>query len=180
MNDTSPAVLGIGNILEYDDGIAVYASAYLEANFTFSPTIHIINGGVEGINLLDVFIEHQRIFVLDAIAIDDTPGSIYHIPAFELSGYGLNSGGAHEIGVMQCLDMLELMGKPLPEASVIGIVPQTIDVRIGLTDPLRAAFENYVNAIVKLLRAARIDVTPVLTPKPLEEIIDTFARQSRR
>ncbi|HHH72856.1 MAG TPA: hydrogenase maturation protease, partial [Sulfuricurvum sp.] len=114
MNAAKTALLGVGNILEYDDGIAVYAAAYLEANYRFTPDVNIINGGVEGINLLDVFIEHDRILILDAIEIEDAPGSIYHIPAAELTGYGLNSGGAHEVGVLQCLDMLELMGRPQP------------------------------------------------------------------
>ncbi|MEJ2469318.1 MAG: hydrogenase maturation protease, partial [Campylobacterales bacterium] len=148
MTGSKTAVLGVGNILEYDDGVAVYASAYLEANYTFEPAVRIINGGVEGINLLDIFIEHEHVLVLDAIEIDDLPGSIYHIPSSELTGYGLNSGGAHEIGVMQCIDMLELMGKPLPESSVVGIVPERVEVRMGLSKSLVHAFERYIAVIL--------------------------------
>jgi hydrogenase maturation protease len=177
MNQPAFAVLGVGNILERDDGVAVYAAAYLQSNYSFDPPVRIINGGVEGINLLNVFMEHDRILILDAIDIDDAPGSIYHIPAFELSGYGLGSGGAHEIGVMQCFDMLELMGKALPEASVVGIVPETVTVDIGLTKTLTAVFERYVGVIVGLLAQADIKVREKDTPLPLEAIIARF-RQS--
>jgi len=108
-------ILGIGNVLQKDDGLGVYASTYLKENYTFSKEIKIINGGVQGINLFNYFLEGNPILILDSIKLDDAPASIYAIPAQELAGYGLNSGGAHEIGVIQCLDMLELQGYEIPE-----------------------------------------------------------------
>ena len=176
MNSPAYAVLGVGNILERDDGIAVYAAAYLESNYTFEPPVRIINGGVEGINLLNVFMEYDRLFILDAIAVDDASGSIYHIPAAELTGYGLNSGGAHEIGVLQCLDMLELMGKPLPESSVVGIVPKEVTVDVGLSAALRDAFGRYVDVVVSLLRQENIRVLENENTLTLETIIERFRR----
>jgi hydrogenase maturation protease len=145
------AVLGVGNILEFDDGVAVYATKYLEKNYSFSPKIDIINGGVEGINLLNLFLEKEHIIILDAIEIDDIAGSIYHIPSSELTGYGINSGGAHELGVLQCFDIMEMMGKELPKSSVIGIVPKKIDVCIGLSDVMREKFLTYIDVVLKVL-----------------------------
>jgi hydrogenase maturation protease len=176
MNQSAFAVLGVGNILERDDGIAVYAAAFLQSNYTFAPAVRIINGGVEGINLLNVFAEHEHIWILDAIDIDDAPGAVYHIPSFELSGYGLGNGGAHEIGVMQCLDMLELMGKPLPRSSVVGIVPREVTVDIGLSETLHTAFAHYIEVIVDLLSEAGIAVREKETVIPLETIIERFKR----
>lgn len=174
MNTPAFAVLGVGNILERDDGVAVYATAYLESNYTFEPPVRIINGGVEGINLLNVFMEYDRILILDAIDVGDAPGSIYHIPSAKLTGYGLNSGGAHEIGVLQCLDMLELMGKPLPESSVVGIVPKEVTVTIGLSPELHDAFARYIDVIVALLRKAGLTVQTKEDMLPLGTIIERF------
>lgn len=168
------AVLGIGNILEADDGMAVYACAYLEANYDFAPNIRIINGGVEGINLLNVFMEFERILILDVIGIEDAPGSIYHIPSGELTGYGINSGGAHEVGVMQCIDMCELLGHPLPESSVLGIVPERVTVHIGLSGTLRNAFGRYVGTILDILAAKGIVARPKATVRSLDHIIGGF------
>jgi hydrogenase maturation protease len=165
------AVLGVGNILEFDDGIAVYATKYLEKNYEFSPQIEIINGGVEGINLLNLFMEKEHIIILDAIEIDDIPGSIYHIPSNELTGYGINSGGAHELGVLQCFDILEMMGKELPKSSVIGIVPKTIDVKIGLSDIMREKFQTYIDVVLKVLEKEKISHKKV-DNVTLDKIID--------
>ena len=47
-------ILGIGNVLQKDDGLGVYASTYLKENYSFSKDVSIINGGVEGINLFSI------------------------------------------------------------------------------------------------------------------------------
>jgi hydrogenase maturation protease len=146
-------ILGIGNVLQKDDGFGVYAAMYLNENYTFSNDINIINGGVEGINLLDVFIENDKVLILDTIGLEDTPGSIYVIPTHELGGYGLNSGGAHEVGVLQCLDMLELQGKELPEAFVIGIVPAEVTFDIALSQDLMDTFEDYIKVVINKLKS---------------------------
>lgn len=172
------AILGVGNILEKDDGIAIYATKYLEKNFSFSPEIEIINGGVEGINLLNLFMEYNHIIILDAIEIDDEAGSIYHIPAEELTGYGLNSGGAHEIGVLQCFDILELMGKELPISSVLGIVPKEIDVAIGLSEVLHARFDIYIQTLLEILKSFEIQTTPHAMKISLDAIIEAFENPS--
>lgn len=179
MSQTKLAVLGVGNILEKDDGIAVYATAYLEKNYTFSPPIEIINGGVEGINLLNLFMEYEPIIILDAIEIEDEAGSIYHIPSEELTGYGLNSGGAHEVGVLQCIDMLELMGKPLPRSSVLGIIPETLEVHIGLTPRLEACFSAYIEALLEILKKEQITVAAKAQSVSLQEVIKEFQHPSR-
>lgn len=175
----STIVLGVGNVLAEDDGVGIYASAYLDANYAFSHDLQIINGGVEGINLLNLFLENDRIVILDTIDLDDDAGSIYNIPSYELCGYGLNSGGAHEVGVMQCLDMIELMGYPLPESNVIGIVPRSIAFRMGLSDALAERFNSYINTVINHLKTLGIDATPKETCTSLSDIIEAFKYPSR-
>jgi hydrogenase maturation protease len=174
------AILGVGNILEKDDGIAIYATKYLEKNYSFSPNIDIINGGVEGINLLNLFMEYDYILILDAIEIEDEAGSIYHIPSSELTGYGLNSGGAHEIGVIQCFDILELMGKKLPSSSVLGIVPKEIDVHIGLSKKLYEKFDIYIQTLLDILKDFEIEIQRNTTTLSLKEIIESFQNPNSR
>ena len=174
MDKPTLAILGIGNILEKDDGMAVFAAKYLEENYTFEPSVHIINGGVEGINLLNVFMAYDHILILDTIAIDDQPGTIYHIPSSELTGYGLNSGSAHETGVLQCIDMLELMGEALPKSSVVGIVPESITLQIGLSRPLSQAFERYIETVLEIVKENGYRVSRKRELRSLESVIERF------
>ncbi|WP_309497802.1 HyaD/HybD family hydrogenase maturation endopeptidase [Sulfurovum sp.] len=164
-------ILGIGNVLQKDDGIGVYAATYLNDNYTFSSHVTVVNGGVEGIKLLNIFMENDTVLILDTIGLEDTPGSLYVIPTHELGGYGLNSGGAHEIGVIQCLDMLELQGKALPEAFVMGIVPAEVTFDFALSQELMDAFEDYIKVILHKLKSYDITAEKKEHPVSLETII---------
>ncbi len=173
------AILGVGNILEKDDGIAIYATKYLEINYTFEPQIDIVNGGVEGINLLNMFMEYKHIIILDAIEIEDESGSIYHIPSHKLTGYGLNSGGAHEIGVLQCFDILELMARETPKSSVLGIVPDIIDVEIGLSECMIEKFDTYIKTMLNILEKEGVNVKKNSSTVSLHNIIEEFRNPKR-
>ncbi|MEJ2496168.1 MAG: hydrogenase maturation protease [Sulfurovaceae bacterium] len=139
-------ILGIGNILQGDDGIGVYA----------------------------IIEETRSLIILDSIEIDDAPGSIYMIPANELGGYGINCGGAHEIGVLECLDMLELQGKELPNATVIGIIPQEIDLHVGLSTPLKEHFDDYIKTVISAITELDFKIEKREKQYSLQEIIDRF------
>jgi hydrogenase maturation protease len=167
-------IIGIGNILQKDDGFGVYASAYLKKNYTFSKKVNIIEGGVEGIHLLNTLEESKQILILDCIQIDDKPSSIYAIPAKELSGYGLNNGGAHEIGIIQCMDMLELQGKTIPKAMLIGIVPSKVTFEISLSPIIFNAFDDYIKVVLQYLKKQGIDYLINDELFSLEDIIGVF------
>lgn len=165
-------IVGIGNILQKDDGLGVYAATYLHENYTFSEEVEIINGGVEGIHLYNVLEDNEHIVILDCLQLNDTPASIYAIPAKEISGYGLNNGGAHEIGILQCMDMMELQGKELPESIVIGIIPASVTFEFGLSQELLDAFQGYISVILQYLQKNGIKATKKPSTTELLQIID--------
>jgi hypothetical protein len=72
------------------------------------------------------------------------------------------------------------MGKPLPESSVVGIVPERVEVRMGLSETLSRAFERYIAVILDVLRASGIDINPCDAPQPLENVIASFQSPGRR
>ena len=165
-------IIGIGNILQKDDGLGVYAASYLHENYTFSQEVEIINGGVEGIHLFNVLEENSHVIVLDCLQLNDEPASIYAIPAKEISGYGLNNGGAHEIGILQCMEMMELQGKEIPEAIVIGIVPAEVTFAFGLSQEIIEAFEGYISVVLQYLSKQGIEHTKKDNCSSLQDIMN--------
>jgi len=165
-------IIGIGNVLQKDDGLGVYAASYLFENYIFSQEVEIINGGVEGIHLFNVLENNSHVVVLDCLQLNDSPASIYAIPAKEISGYGLNNGGAHEIGILQCMDMMELQGKEIPQAIVIGIVPEEVTFAFGLSDALLEAFEGYISVVLQYLSKHGITHTKKEQTTTLQEIMN--------
>jgi len=165
-------IIGIGNVLQKDDGLGVYAASYLHTNYTFSQEVEILNGGVEGIHLFNVLEENSHVIVLDCLQLNDEPASIYAIPAKEISGYGLNNGGAHEIGILQCMDMMELQGKEIPEAIVIGIVPAEVTFSFGLSQEIIEAFEGYISVVLQYLSKQGIEHTKKDNCSTLQDIMN--------
>jgi len=52
MNHVPIAVLGIGNLLQRDEGVGVHIIHRLEKDFQFDPEISLIDGGTMGTDLL--------------------------------------------------------------------------------------------------------------------------------
>ena len=173
MNKKQLAILSVGNILQKDEGIALYTSKYLESNYSFNPSVDIIHGGVESMSLLDTFMQYEKIIVLDVIGIDDTPGSIYNFPMKEFRNLGTNES-ADEMNVLECLNMLEGRGELLPEVSLLAIVPDSTDKEMGLSPILHHSFEAYTLNLVKTIEGKGFNYEEKDEKQTLDSVIESF------
>ncbi len=60
-------VLGLGNLLNRDEGLGVHALRELERRFDADPGVEIVDGGVLGLNLLPLVEACSHLLVLDAV-----------------------------------------------------------------------------------------------------------------
>lgn len=151
-------VIGIGNLLFYDDGVGIIAIDYLKQNFSFEPEIELLDGGTLGFNLLEYFLEYDNVLIIDTISTDDKAGEIYKIPSTELLGQGQYKNTAHEVEVVSMLEACELYGKKA-NITIFGIVPENITtVKIGLSDTLKNKFKILIQTILKEIQDLEINV----------------------
>jgi len=164
-------VVGIGNILFKDEGVGVYAGRYLEENYRFEPPIDIIDGGTLGFKLMTYYQSYDKVLILDTVSIEDVPGSVYHLPADALMGLGSYRQTAHEVEVVEMLEICSLL-ETMAEVSVVGIVPEDIEsVDIDLTPTLHGRFAAMIDTTLNELQKSGITVEKVAHPKTLAEII---------
>ncbi|QSZ41765.1 hydrogenase maturation protease [Sulfurimonas aquatica] len=173
MNKKQIAILSVGNILHKDEGIALYASKYLESNYSFHPSVDIIHGGVEGMSLLNIFMEYEEIIVLDVIGMEDSPGAIYQFPMDTFRGFSTDEDD-NETSVLGCLNLIEHQGNALPKVSLLAIIPETIEPKIGLSDALIKTFEAYVAMLVKSLEDKGFTSDEKAEKQTIESIIASF------
>jgi len=141
-------VMGIGNILQSDDGVGVHVvNSIISGELSFQG-VEFIDGGTAGMDLLPLMIGRKKIVIVDALKVDDSPGSIYRFPAERL--YEKNDHfSLHDVGVKRIIDMLSLMGEN-PEVEIVGIVPEDIDtVNIGMSDPVKKAVDKAVEIVLE-------------------------------
>lgn len=168
-------IIGVGNILFADEGIGVYAAKYLEENFEFTPAVEIIDGGVLGFQLIHYYQSYERVIILDTVSIDDQPGSVYHLPSDELMGLGSYRQSAHEVEVVEMLEICSLE-ENMAEVSVVGMVPSDIkSVAIDLTASLKSQFASYIQTVIEVLYDDGIEATPKPAERTLEQIIAAYA-----
>lgn len=143
-------VLGVGNILASDDGFGIYAARYLRTNYSFSGEIDIIDAHVEGINLLNIFSGYDRVLVLDVIDSD----GVYLIPSSQLRGFNFKT--AHDIGIIETLELYEMLeGKKL-DVDILAIGYESIDDGIGLSRKLEQNFDIFIDEVIKYLDSCNI------------------------
>lgn len=177
---SSIVVVGIGNILFQDEGIGCYAGKYLEENFDFSEPVDIIDGGTLGFKLMMYYQSYDRVIILDTISIEDAPGSVYHLPSDALMGLGSYRQTAHEVEVVEMLEICSLLDK-MAEVSVIGMIPEDIiSVNIDLTDTVKNAFPALIAEAKKALEDAGVILTPKAHYTPLDAIIEAYNAPSLR
>ena len=144
-------VIGIGNLLFCDDGIGVIAIKYLKENFEFTPELELLDGGTLGFNLAEYFLEYDNVFIIDTISTNDKAGEIYKIPSDELLGSGAYKKTAHEVEVIQMLEICELYDKKA-EVTIFAIVPDDIkSVKIGLSEILKNKFDILIQTEMSIL-----------------------------
>ena len=115
--------------------------------------------------------------ILDTISIDDAPGSVYAIPGEEMLGMGQYRKTAHEVEIVQMLEICSLLGR-IAEVTIVGIIPQDIEtVEIGLTDVMIQSFDGYCHAILKVLESKGHKVDQKDEPTSLETIIGGWHTQ---
>lgn len=171
----SVVVVGIGNILFKDEGVGVYAGRYLEENYRFEPPIDIIDGGTLGFKLMTYYQSYDKVLILDTVSIEDAPGSVYHLPADALMGLGSYRQTAHEVEVVEMLEICSLLDK-MADVSVVGIIPEDIEsVEIDLTQTLHSRFGAMIETTLSELKNAGISVIPKDHPKTLGEIIYLYS-----
>lgn len=162
-------VVGVGNLLFKDEGIGIYASKYIETNYEFEGDFEIIDGGTLGFKLMNYFQEYDNVIILDTVSIEDKPAEIFRLPAEVLLGLGNYRKTAHEVEIVEMLEICSVLEKHA-EVTILGIIPEDIEtVEIGLTKTIEEKFEEYILHVIKEIESLGVKATKVQN-KSVKEI----------
>jgi len=145
-------VLGIGNELLGDDGVGVVAARELAASPI--PAVDVVDGGTLGLMLMPYLAGRHAVLILDAVSTArGRPGDIVVIADGDVRrGHGVRAS-AHDVGLVDALAATELAGCAPRHVTLVGIVPESITDRWGLS-PLLA---TRVDAMVAAARAVLLE-----------------------
>lgn len=170
---TGTLILGIGNILWADEGFGVRAADYLHTNWDYDDTVTIMDGGTQGIYLLQHVEGAELLVIFDAIDYGLEPGTLKLIEGDDVPNYmGAKKVSLHQTGFQEVLAMAEMLGRSPRELLLVGVQPKRIeDFGGSLHEITRRQIEPAANAAVEWLAARGITLTPRRTPRPESDSI---------
>ncbi len=156
-------ILGIGNILFGDEGVGAHLAHLFQKKYEFNSdkhTVDVIDGGTLAQRLIPIITEYDKVIMIDCVDVDDAKiGDVYCFNFSDMPEYIKWEGSAHEVEMLQTLQMIEMMGD-LPPVKIIGVVPYVIgeDSTFNLTDEVIKASELMERIIIDELKKLDIQI----------------------
>jgi len=129
-------ILGLGNMLYGDEGFGVAALKTLQESSTFPESVQCIDGGTQGIYLLDFIESADAVIVFDALIPLDYDRRVYVYRNDELPAFIHRKMSSHQMGFSEMLGIAKLHGKMPQEIVMIGAPPKDLELNIGLSPEL--------------------------------------------
>jgi len=170
--DTQPTprvlVLGIGNILWADEGFGVRAVEAFHRGYEAPDSVTVLDGGTQGLYLVNFLQEHDHLLVFDAIDYGLEPGTLKLVRGDEVPKFtGAKKMSLHQTGFQEVLSAADLLGCAPRELALIGCQPQDLEDWGGaLTAPVRARIPAAMALARDVLDGWGVALTPRTAPLP--------------
>ena len=146
-------VLGMGNILLEDEGLGIRALEVLQQRYQIPDGVELLDGGTTGMGLLDEISRREHLLVLDAVQTGDSPGTLVEMRNDEVPVYFGIRVTPHQLGLSDVLATLELTGEQPSGVTVLGLVPESLEMSLELSSRIEAELDALVDAAVAELTA---------------------------
>ncbi|MCL4865475.1 MAG: HyaD/HybD family hydrogenase maturation endopeptidase [Gemmatimonadales bacterium] len=147
-------VLGLGNPVMGDDGVGLAALEQLRAGFLLPKDVELADGGTWGMRLLPMLQDHDRVLFLDAIAAGKPPGTLVRLDGDAIPrGIGVGKLSPHQVDLQDVLAAATLLGRVPSQMVALGLQPERVEMRVGLSPAVEAQVDSLVAAAVECLAA---------------------------
>ena len=130
-------ILGIGNVLWADEGFGVRAVEHLHLHWELPENVSLVEGGTQGIYLLEHVQAASVLVILDAIDYGLEPGTLKLIEDDSVPSYlGAKKVSLHQTGFQEVLATAAMLDSLPERLLLVGVQPKEIDDFGGSLHPL--------------------------------------------
>ncbi len=160
-------VLGIGNVLMGDDAFGPYVVKLLDAGYEVPPGVEVLELGTPGADLSLHLQDLDAAVVIDTVKVRGAPGELRLLGKAQLlSQKPVLPASPHEPGLREALFTLEFRGGAPGEVRLVGVIPDLVEMEVGLSPPVRAALPAALDEVLRQLAA--LGTPAVARPHPRE------------
>ena len=155
MSTSTPSitVLGIGNLLWADEGFGVRCIETLQQRYEFADNVSLIDGGTQGLYLIQHVQQADYLLIFDAVDYNLTPGELKFIADDEVPKFlGIKKLSLHQTGFQEVLMLAQLTGHYPSKVLLIGCQPEhMMDYGGSLRPVVKAAIEPALQEALRVL-----------------------------
>lgn len=165
----SVLLLGIGNVLWADEGFGVRTVEAINRKYEFPGNVVLMDGGTQGIYLIQHVQAADILIVFDAIDYDLAPGTLKLIEGDDVPNFmGAKKMSLHQTGFQEVLAMAEMLDSSPQHLLLIGVQPAMLEDFGGSLRPeVKAKIDPAIDAALAYL--SRHGVSFSLRRTPLSE-----------
>ncbi len=141
-------VLGLGNVLLGDDGIGPAAVAHLRDTHAWPEGATCLDGGTLGLSLLPYLEDAAAVIMVDAVDADAPAGTLVRLEGRDVGPAVATRLSPHQVGVADLLDGARLHDRTPATLVLLGIVPESIELGVGLSEPVRRSMPALIDLVL--------------------------------
>ncbi|MCQ8130376.1 HyaD/HybD family hydrogenase maturation endopeptidase [Methylomonas rivi] len=174
---SSPQILliGIGNLLWADEGFGVRVIEHLQKHYRFPDNVTVLDGGTQGLYLVEHVQAADVLVVFDAIDYGLPPATLKCIENDDVPNFlGAKKMSLHQTGFQEVLATAQLLGQYPQHLLLIGVQPEELDDYGGsLRENIKAQIQPAIETALRYLQnvgvaASRIDTAVELNDPALD------------
>jgi hydrogenase maturation protease len=143
-------VIGVGNLLFKDEGIGIHALKALQ-EMDLPADVKLIDGGTSP-DLIAYTRAGDKMIIIDCARAGGKPGAIYRFKPEDLAAGKGTLTSAHEMGVIENLNLMKFTGNTPRDIVIIGIEPAAIDWGMELSLTLKKKLPDLIKVVLKELK----------------------------
>jgi hydrogenase maturation protease len=137
-------VLGLGNLLNRDEGMGVQALKVLDARLGSQSNVELLDGGVLGLNLLMIVEECSHLLILDAVNAGKPAGTVIELAKDQIPLYTGIKLSQHQITFQEVLGLANMRGKMPEFLHLVGIQPDDLSIGLELSPIVASSMPEMV------------------------------------
>lgn len=140
-------IIGLGNPLRGDDGVGITVARAL-AERMLPAGVEVVDGGTQGLGLVNVMEGRRRVILVDAADVGQAPGKFIRFSLDEARLRGDDQPlSVHAAGVREALLLAQALGTLPDQVIIFGVQPANVDWDDALSPEIEAALPALVEAV---------------------------------
>lgn len=145
MTENAVLVLGVGNLLNSDEGLGVHAVRRLQAELgERCPQVDFVDGGTLGLNLLPLVEAASHLLLLDCVNAGKAPGTLIELTKDEIPLYSGVKMSLHQTTFQEVLGLADMQGRLPENIHLIGVQPADLSIGVELSPQVAAQMEALI------------------------------------